>query len=89
MSGQARERQVELRQRLAAEDEARLSVAWARAQFARGDHRLAVAHLERLAAPHPLVTAALSLLRSGRMPPDAEDESLYARDTAITHPDTE
>jgi tetratricopeptide (TPR) repeat protein len=89
MIAEARRQQSVERERLAAAGQARVSVAWARSQFARGDQRLAIAHLERLAAPHPLVAAALADLRRGRMPAavvDDEDAPLSV-DTAITVPD--
>ena len=77
-------------QRLAEVHRARVSVAWATAQFARGDQRVAIRHLERVARPHPLVAAALSELRSGRVPAvTLEDESPLEVDSAITLPDAE
>jgi hypothetical protein len=77
-------------QRLAEVHRARVSVAWATAQFARGEQRVAIRHLERVARPHPLVAAALSELRSGRVPAvTLEDESPLEVDSAITLPDAE
>jgi hypothetical protein len=77
-------------QRLAETHRARVSVAWASARFARGDHGVAIRHLERVARPHPLVAAALSDLRSGRVPAATlEDESPLEVDSAITLPDAE
>jgi tetratricopeptide (TPR) repeat protein len=75
-------------QRLAETQRARVSVAWASAQFVRGDQRLALRHLTRVARPHPLVAAALSDLRSGRVPATTvDDDAPLEVDTSITLPE--
>ena len=78
--------QHEQRAGLAADERARVSVAWARAQFARGDRQLAITHLERVAAPHPLVSSALLHLRNGRLPPKADDDQKQDDQAANTVP---
>ena len=85
---EATRQQAEQRARLDADERARVSVAWARAQYARGEPAVAISHLERVAVPHPLVASALTQLRRGQLPA-LEDDSLAGSDGAITAADDE